>query len=388
MDRRTLLLSLLALAGSQTACQSEATQTLRVAALKSTLPPPVITAFRQQLPPSVRLKIDIDQDIAALFQRLQNSRNPAAAKSPKISLPIIGSSRSQGLANWVSLGDYWLQAAIAQQLIQPLPTDTIPGLSQLPAAWTSLLRRDRQGFPVDDGPLWATPYRWGTLAMVYSHRTFKELGWQPTHWKDLWRDDLTGRIALPNHPRLTLGIALKSLGYSANDVAPQQHSDFVTALDKLPQQVKIYASVDYIQPLIQGDIALAVGWAADIRPLVTQYQQLRAIVPNPGTLLSADVWVSPTGNAAPYTPAVLTEVDQQWLTYWWQSETQDTFSRRSDGLSPLLLRPETQVAAELTAETLLLPNSAQLNQSEFLYPLSESAVEEYTALWKQLRGVK
>ena len=68
MDRRTMLLGLLALASSQVACQQNATQTLQIAVLKGTLPPQLVSAFRTSQSTPLRLNVDTRDNTAELFQ--------------------------------------------------------------------------------------------------------------------------------------------------------------------------------------------------------------------------------------------------------------------------------------------------------------------------------
>ncbi|NER81476.1 MAG: extracellular solute-binding protein [Leptolyngbya sp. SIO1D8] len=387
MYRRNLLAGLVALAAAQVACQQTTTQTLRIAALKGVLPPQVLSAFRAALQTPVSLKVNTQINASVLFHQLQQWQTAAEQSQNQPSFNPFSSSRLATLADWVSLNDYWLVSAIQQELISPLVVETIPQWSDLPKPWQRLLKRDGKGFPSRSGAVWATPYRWGNLVIVYANRSFERLGWQPTQWQDLWKAELAGRISLPNHPRLVLGIVLKSLGYSANDAAPESHQDFENALNTLSEQVKVYASDDYIQPLIQGDTWLAVGWSTDIRPIVAQYRQLKAIVPDPGTLLSADLWVKPRSNDTDKDAISLTELDSSWLSHWWKPETLTLVSLFSQGLSPLLITPEALTETdELSPTNLLLPSAAQLQQSDFLEPLPSESIERYTQLWKRLRG--
>lgn len=386
MRRRTLLRGLLALAGTQASCASASGQTLVVETLRSTLPPQAVAAFKEVVEVPVRIDIKPAKTVAALFERLRawQSREPREGFTP-----FSGTAEPGSVDHWISLGDYWLPAAIQQQLIRPLSVDTIPAWAELSEDWHPLLRRNQTGFSDSTGPVWATPYRWGCCVLVYSRQAFKRLGWQPTQWQDLWRDDLRDRIMLPNHPRLALAIALKSRGYSLNDPNPQRHSDLLQALEKLPKQVRAYGSTDYLQPLIQGDIWLAAGWSTDVRPLLSRYQQLGAVIPDPGTILSADVWVKPKGKGDPPEATSLKTIEGQWLAHWWRQETQDLINQRSAGLSPRLLPASAQSSAAGTGPypgQLLLPTPAQLEESEFLYPLTDQALQGYDQLWQQLRG--
>ena len=272
MDRRRLLAGLAALAVSQVACRSNTADALQIMTLKGVLPPQLLNNFKSGLAESEQLRLTTQRDWAALFQQLQ-------AWHPSANTDATGATASLG-ADWVCLSDYWLLAAIQQQLIAPLQDiEQLPGWSTLSASWSTLLRRNDQGLLADSGSLWGTPYRWGYLTIVYSRRQFERLGWQPSTWQDLLQPDIQGRLALPNHPRLVLGMMLKAGGHSANAPDPSAYSDVVESLDTLASQVKVYSSEYYLQALIKGDIWLAVGWSTEIQPLLSQYRQLSMVTP-------------------------------------------------------------------------------------------------------------
>lgn len=370
MRRRTLLAGMVALAASQVGCQASAEQALRISLLARSLPPKLVQQFQDR--EATRVALKPQETVADLFIQLQQwqQMQPQTADESAI-------------ADFSSLTDYWLPDAIQQGLIQPLPLSNLTQWSTLPSRWRSHIPQ------YGTHAIWAAPYRWGCLVMVYAQRPFRQFDWRPQHWQDLWRPELAGRVALPDHPRLTLGLALKSLGYSANHPAPQQLSDLQAALKTLKSQVKVYASTYYLQALLQGDIWVAVGWSTDIRPLLSQYRQLQAVVPAPATLLSSDVWVRSGRSRQAPGPALnaLPAVAAHWLDYWWQPQTQTPMSLFSGGLSPLLLDQATAaIPAELSSPQMLLPTGPQIKNSDFIERLPAASLTAYTDLWQALRG--
>lgn len=372
MDRRSLLAGLVTLAIAQSACRQNAAQTLRVEALRGVLTPRLLADSEKKLAEDTRLQLTTHKSPISLFKQLETWRDLASETDKPA---------AQVAADWLCLSDYWLLPAIERQLIRPLgnPED-LPNWSSLPTVWETLLRRDDQGLPTETGDIWATPYRWGHLMMVYSRRHFNRLGWQPSSWEDLLNPDLRGRIAVPEHPRIVLGSVLKLLGKSANSLNPADDTDIQDILKELAPQIKVYASENYLQSLIIGDVWLALGWSTDIRPALSRYRQLAAVSPASGTLLSADVWVKPNL----MTQQTSTIRDKSWLSYWWQSDVSTPLSVFSEGLSPLLLNGDAR--PDLARETVLLPTQEQLENSEFILPLPE--VTAYEQLWKTLRGVE
>jgi len=387
MDRRRLLMGLIAIAISQSACQRQESHILRIEALQDTLAPQVVGAIKRLLPAAIRITISDQDSIATLFHQLQRwqSDNPPRQRSL---WTLFRPGRVADQPDWVSLNDYWLTAAIQQQLIRPLAAADLPTWSNLPVVWRSLLRRDAQGFPAQNGELWATPYRWGELVIVYSRQHLDALGWQPQTWQDLWRPDLAQQVILPDHPRLVLGLISKSLGHSVNEPDPAQRPEFKEKLVALRPQVKQYTTTDSLEAVIQGDVAVAVVWSTDARSVLSRYRQLGAVVPDPGTILSGDLWVRPRGQTTDESAIALTQADQTWLSQWWAQDTQVPLSLFSRGLSPLLLEAEALVETSLSSERLLLPTAAQIQASEFLTPLPAASIQRYTTLWQTLREVE
>ncbi|MEO1093662.1 MAG: extracellular solute-binding protein [Cyanobacteria bacterium J06638_28] len=357
--------------------------------------------FRQELSADVQLQLQAKRQLIELFTQLQQwsqSDTPTASGSPWW---WPWGRLSNQRPDWISLGDYWLSAAIRQNLIQPLAVDSVPGWDELSTQWRSLTTRNSQGLVDPEGQVWATPYRWGSLVMVYLPQQFKRLGLAPpTRWQDLWeepwRSQLERRIALPNHPRIVLGMILKALNHSINDANPKQYAEISTIFDALRSLVRVYASEDYLQSLLQEDIWLAVGWSTDIRPILKQNQQLSALVPDPGTLLSADLWVRPSSQAQPQEaePYRPTEYDKAWLSFFWQEDNITLQNQLSDGLSPLLTDPALEIEISESGTDLLIPSANQLQNSEFLYPLFlgednpalTQTKADYLELWQSLRS--
>ncbi|MEM8604991.1 MAG: extracellular solute-binding protein [Cyanobacteria bacterium P01_H01_bin.121] len=383
IHRRTLLAGSLAFAFAPIACsQASDQEVLRVLFLKGSVSPRLVQGFRNQLASNARLRPQVASGMGALFRQLQQWHSPA---EPRLQLPMV--NRVPPKADWVSLGDYWLTAAIQQGLIQPLPE--IRGVTDvLPRQWRSLLARTPQGKSSENEPLWAIPYRWGSLVLVYSRRAFQRLGWEPTQWQDLWRPELAGRVSLPSHPRIVLGLMLKQFGASANHPNPGQVSGLSDLLDQGRSHIKTYTATDYLQPLLREDTWIAVGWSTDVLPRLEKYRQLAAVVPEPGTLLSADLWVrpNPAKSASETAPSpLLTELDRQWLSYWLNPDLAETLQIFAYGTSPLALR-DTSTPDVLT-QNRLLPTLKQQQNSEFLLPLTPASQTAYMDLWNQLRNV-
>jgi putative spermidine/putrescine transport system substrate-binding protein len=387
MDRRSFILSMGGLAISQllVGCGGNNQTQLNVQLLKGSIPGQVVDKFRQSLQKQVELKFTPVEQIQDLFKQLQGwqEKPKTADQQGWIRFVPFRQSQQSPVANLVTLGDYWLKTAIEQKLIQPLAETEVKQLKQwsaLDSRWQQLVTRNNQGIPDTQGKVWAAPYRWGSTVIVYNRDKFKELGWTPQDWSDLWRDQdkLRSRISLLDQPREVIGLVLKKLGKSYNTENLDTVPDLEKELRTLNQQVKFYSSNTYLEPLITGDTWLAVGWSSDVVPLLARYPQLAAVIPQSGTAIWADLWVRPTGIAKD-------ALSSQWIDFCWQPNIARQLALLTKSNSPI----STNIVAshiQKPLQSLLQTNNEVFAKSEFLLPLNPIAAKQYESLFAKIKG--
>jgi putative spermidine/putrescine transport system substrate-binding protein len=397
MDRRGFLIGTgsLALAQLASGCSSGNGAALKVRLLKDSIPAQLAGEFRSLLQSPVAIKFDPEKQLKELYKNLQAWKRQAQKKdsspfSLPFTIPFVG-EKTPAIADLVTLGDYWLEAAIGEQLIQPLDLTQLQGWQQLPPRWQELVKRDTKGQLSQKGLVWGAPYRWGTTVIAYNRDKFKELGWTPKDWSDLWRPELRGKISLLDQPREAIGLTLKKLGASYNTTDLSKVPNLKKELLALHQQVKLYSSNRYLEPLLLGDTYVAVGWSTDILPLRTGYSQIKAVVPQSGTALWADIWVQPasTGGSNLGEMGERVALMKQWIDFCWQPKQASEISLFSNGTSPIVTGMKgADLPKDLRNNRLLLPEASILNKSEFLKPLPQSVLADYVALWKEMRSSK
>lgn len=382
INRRSFLVSIGGLALSQLliGCSNNKQPKLNVQLLKGSIPGQLVDKFRKNLQQEAKLKFSPVPQIEDAFKHLQAWQQQPQDKEDSWWSRFIPFRRSQTpeLANLVTLGDYWLQTAIAQQLIQPIESPQLKNWSGLDARWQQLVTRNDQGFLDPQGKVWAAPYRWGSTVIVYNREKFRGLGWQPEDWSDLWREELRSHFSLLDQPREVIGLVLKKLGKSYNsenlDAVPQLAAE-LTALN---QQVKFYSSNTYLEPLIMGDTWLAVGWSSDIVPILSRYPQLSMVIPRSGTTIWADLWVSPKA-------AAKQDLSSQWIDFCWQPNIAKQIILNTKSNSPIV-KDIAASEVEKSFASLLLNNSEIFSKSEFLLPLSTEINKNYETLFAKIKG--
>ncbi|MFN6327084.1 MAG: polyamine ABC transporter substrate-binding protein, partial [Aphanizomenon sp.] len=134
MDRRAFLLSVSTLALSQviTGCGTNQQLLLNVQLLKNSIPGQVVKKFRKTVTQGGELKFTPIDQLEDLFKLLQTWQQPPTNQQKEWTsyLPFNQNQRSP-TANLVTLGDYWLEAAISQKLIQPLETKNLKNIGYI-----------------------------------------------------------------------------------------------------------------------------------------------------------------------------------------------------------------------------------------------------------------
>lgn len=370
MKRRSFLTTATALALAQFLVGCDRSADLKVELLKNTIPAQMLGKFRDRLAVRAAINFSAKPQLQDLFDLLQEWRRKSEMSEEM---------QPGAIANLVTLGDYWLATAIKQKLIQPLDTDSLSEWEKLPEKWQNLVRRNGDGDIDPQGVIWGAPYQWGTTLIVYRVDRFKSLGWTPTDWKDLWREELRDRISLLDQPREVIGLVLKKLGHSYNSENLGNIPNLKSELIELNKQVKFYSSNTYLQPLIFGDTWLAVGWSNEVLPLLKNRRDIAAIIPQSGTTLSANLWVKPV-------MASQSDLADRWINFCWQPDIAQQLSLMTRSTSPILSNTNrSNLDEKLRDDLLLLPPKDVMEKSEFLLPLSEGAIAQYRQLWKEIR---
>lgn len=372
ISRRSVLLGIAAtLAQLTVACNRSHAEAFELEVLTKSVPAAFWAKFRQEKSLQRTARLATHEQLTDLFALLQKWHGRSASK----------------VADLVMLGDYWLAKAIEWKFIQPLDPAQLQEWERLSAgsiAWQEFVKRDNRGFLDPQGQVWAAPYRWGTTAIAYRKDKFTELGWALQDWSDLWKPELRGRISLPDSPRQVIGLTLKKLDRSYNETDLSQIANLETELATLHQQVKLYSSNAYLQPLILKDTWVAVGSSADILNLMQYDRDITAVVPKSGTSLWAELWVRPASAPSPNTTPPLWA---QWIDFCWKQGNASQLSVLSRAASPILTGLSvSQLPDPVQGNPVLLPDAPILEKSEFLNPLPDEAIEQYRQTWLNMRN--
>lgn len=172
---------------------------------------------------------------------------------------------------------------ISQKWMLPLDNNAIPNRHHL----TARFEADRN--KVKD---YAVPYLWGTLGIAWrKDKIPKPL----TTWKEFFEPapELKGHIMTISDSQDAIGMALKALGYSANDNSPEALTK-AKALLKVQQPSVFkysYPSLDKTSELLGNDVWVAMLFNGDALTLKGYNENIEYRVPREG----GSIWVDYLG---------------------------------------------------------------------------------------------
>ncbi|MBD2177792.1 extracellular solute-binding protein [Pseudanabaena sp. FACHB-1998] len=360
MDRRKFLVlggaAIAGIGGCQWSNPFDQRERLRIAGLLGALPSKVINQFESSSPQKIEFKAE--NLPSKLWQELQNYANLKEPDKEKI-------------PHLTSIGDAWLDLAIAQSLIQPIPPNLlakIPQWQKLSPLWQQSVTRENQ--------VWGIPYRWGATAIAYRSDKLK---FPITQWSDLWRSELKGKLTLPDDAREVIGLVLKKMGQSYQHENLLAHPDIgkiTQELKSLHAQVLTYSSDNYLQSLLSDDSLVAVGWTSDMYKAQRQNPDLKVVIPQEGTAIWHDMWVIPKGAVAISAA--------EWMNFCLTPAIAAQITSLTDAVSPS--SELEQVPASVKADPIKFFAQDIFAKSELIATLPPSAVTQYKDLWTKLRS--
>jgi putative spermidine/putrescine transport system substrate-binding protein len=358
MDRRKFLVvggaAIASIGGCQWSNLFDRRDRIRIVGLLGSIPSRVISQFESASQQKVEFKAE--NLPSKIWQELRNYPNIAKDKAP----------------NLISLGDSWLDQAIAQSLIQPITPnliEKIPQWQKLSPLWQQSVTRNNQ--------VWGIPYRWGATAIAYRSDKLK---FDITQWSDLWRPELKQKLSLPDDAREVIGLVLKKMGQSYQPENLVENQDtfikLTQELKSLNSQVLTYSSDNYLQSLLTDDTFAAVGWTSDMYKAQKQNPSLKVVIPEDGTSIWSDIWVIPKGEDA--------IAAAEWMNFCLTPAIAVQITSLTEAVSPS--SELDKVPASVKADPIKFFSQDILAKSELIAPLSPLAITQYKDLWTKMRS--
>ena len=173
--------------------------------------------------------------------------------------------------------DYMIERMIDEDMLAPIDFTGITNYENIDAEYKNLA--------FDPENKYSVPYMWGTVGILYN----KTMVDGPIDsWASLWDPKYEKNIIMMNSQRDAIGMALKYLGYSLNDLDPRALD---AAKAKLIEQCPLVLTwvVDEVKDkMIAGEAALALVYAGDAVYCKGFNSDLEYVIPKEGSNIFFD----------------------------------------------------------------------------------------------------
>jgi spermidine/putrescine transport system substrate-binding protein len=191
-------------------------------------------------------------------------------------------------------------------LLEPLDKDKIPNLRYLDPIYANPL--------FDPGRKYSFPHAISTVATGYrKSRASKD---DVSSWKVYVDNAMFPRKkALFDGARLTLGVGLQYLGYSANTTNPKQINEARDLLIDATKSILTFAPDSGQDLLAAGTCDVVLEWSGDILQVMREDPDLAYILPKEGGFQWGDNWCIPKGAPHP-------DNAHKWLNFVYEPKVQ------------------------------------------------------------------
>jgi spermidine/putrescine transport system substrate-binding protein len=264
----------------------------------------------------------------------------------------------------IAIGNDFILELSQAGLLAKLNKTNIPNIKNLSPNFREMAYDPKNSYSV--------PYNWGTSGLLFRSDLI-----QVTGWKDLWNPKFKGKIGLwRGEPRDEIGLALKSLGFSANSEKPSEVNAAVDRLIELGSRVLFLDdenqafATDYLK---EGKIVMALGWAADAIQSQEANPAIRYILPDEGAMLWGDNFVIPA--TSPHQ-----EIAEKYLNYILRPEISAQIANlnsyaTANQAALALIKPE------ILNNPVVFPSNEALKKAEIFMPLSPEGEKLYHEAW-------
>jgi spermidine/putrescine transport system substrate-binding protein len=310
----------------------------------------------------------VDEALLKEFQRQTGVKGISDVMASNEEMLAALQAGKGGIYSVICPSDYTVTQMQQKGYLQALDVSRVDGLETLLPNLKAIGTIDNQRYSV--------PLTWGTTGLLYNSDKLPD---GPTDWEYLWKNQakLTRRMTLLDDEREVFGAVLHSLGFSQNSEDLGQLKQAYTKLQQLKPSLASFTTDAWRDPLVSGDLWVAMCFSTDATELMKDNPQLRYVIPSSGSTLWVDTMVIPVTAPNP-------ESAYEWINYVLNPE-------RSAQLTQTLgYAPVTQAAMDLLPPALRqdpvkFPGPEAIARCEMMKNLSPAASIAIEKYWTQVK---
>lgn len=266
--------------------------------------------------------------------------------------------------------DYTIRKMIENDLLQELNFDNIPNAKNIGQQYYE----SAQEF--DPGNLYAVPYCWGTVGILYNKTMVDE---PVDSWTILWDPKYKDNILMQDSVRDAFMVALKTKGYSMNTLDLDELTEAKNYLLEQKDLVQAYVVDQVRDKMIGNEAALGVIYSGEAIYTQRENPDLEYVIPKEGTNVWIDAWVIPKN-------AKNVENAEKFIDFMCRPDIAlmnfdyITYSTPNDAARDLI------EDEEIRNSKIAFPDLSQYNDLETYTYLGQEGDELYNELWKEVKS--
>ena len=250
-----------------------------------------------------------------------------------------------------------------------LDNKDIPNLKYIDEKWIKAIER---------APGYGVPYFWGTLGIAYRKDLIKE---PITRWSQLFHptEAMREKIIMLGVSRDVVGMALKSLSYSANTMDPKAVDAVNTLLKAQKPYVKSYSymTLDEKSPLVTGEAVIAMAFSGDALTLKEHNDNIEYVLPEEG----GNLWVD---YLTVFNTSQRKNLAAQFINFINEPANAARIASFVNYATPNLAA-EKRMPKDFLENRVIYPSQAQIDKSEFDAELPPRLIKKRNQIMAEIR---
>lgn len=183
----------------------------------------------------------------------------------------------------ILVSDDMADKMIKEDMLQKINKDNIPNIVNM--------NEGDMGKSYDPNNDYTVPYMNGTIGLIYNTETVDE---DIDSWKSLFNPKYKNEIFMFDNMRDTIGVALKTLGYSLNSTNPEELEEAKNLLIEQKQELNpVYGADEVLDLMRSGEKKIAMIWSGEGLNLEAEDSKFKYVIPKEGADYWLDSWAIP-----------------------------------------------------------------------------------------------
>lgn len=268
----------------------------------------------------------------------------------------------------ILVSDDMAEKMIKEELLQEINKDNIPNIVNM--------NEGDMGKQYDPNNDYTVPYMNGTIGIIYNTETVDE---DITSWKSLFDPKYKDEVFMFDNMRDTIGVALKTLGYSLNSTDSKELEEAKNLLIEQKKEVNpIYGADEVLDLMRSGEKKIAMIWSGEGLNLEAEDGKFKYVIPEEGADYWLDSWAIPK-------TAKNVEGAEKFINFMCDK---DIAFRTADEIG--YTSPQKQAIAQQPDEVKNNPNAYMpkdiLDKCEGYKYLDKDQLELYQNVWMEIKN--